>query len=224
MMLDVLYIACMLKRGFPASFVTLQFPGGVPGNSFALPDVDVVCSKETATGLSRFEKGQDRPSCKQWERKRLTSRRWTTRKWCAYNWGRHWDSHECKCRDCWWCYSNRWNRRWSLVGRRTWNSGRKIPKVCPKVCSKQPMRSLRPRRVGRHTYGALSSMRSRSRSREGATPATSSDRPTPRSDAETSGCTTRPTSCRWSSRRDGATCRSWKWTPWCSTSPTICRI
>ena len=73
-MLDVLYIACMLKRGFPASFVTLQFPGGVPGNSFALPDVDVVCSKETATGLSRFEKGQDRPSCKQWERKRLTMR------------------------------------------------------------------------------------------------------------------------------------------------------
>jgi hypothetical protein len=50
----------------------LQFPGGVPGNSFALPDVDVVCSKETATGLPRFEKGQDRPSCKQWERKRLT--------------------------------------------------------------------------------------------------------------------------------------------------------
>lgn len=42
------------------------------------------------------------------------------------------------------------------------------------------MRSLRPRRVGRHTYGALSSMRSRSRSREGATPATSSDRPAPR--------------------------------------------
>ena len=28
-------------------------PGGVPGNSFALPDVDVVCSKETATGLPR---------------------------------------------------------------------------------------------------------------------------------------------------------------------------
>ena len=42
-------------------------------NSFALPDVDVVCSKETATGLPRFEKGQDRPSCKQWERKRLTN-------------------------------------------------------------------------------------------------------------------------------------------------------
>ena len=64
-MLDVLYTACMLKRGIPASFVMLQFPGGVPGNSFALPDVDVVCSKETATGLPRFEKGQDRPSCKQ---------------------------------------------------------------------------------------------------------------------------------------------------------------
>ena len=72
-MLDVLYAACMLKRGIPASFVMLQFPGGVPGNSFALPDVDVVCSKETATGLPRFEKGQDRPSCKQWERKRLTT-------------------------------------------------------------------------------------------------------------------------------------------------------
>ena len=72
-MLDVLYTACMLKRGIPASFVMLQFPGGVPGNSFALPDVDVVCSKETATGLPRFEKGQDRPSCKQWERKRLTT-------------------------------------------------------------------------------------------------------------------------------------------------------
>ena len=56
MMLDVLYTACMLKRGIPASFVMLQFPGGVPGNSFALPDVDVVCSKETATGLPRFEK------------------------------------------------------------------------------------------------------------------------------------------------------------------------
>ena len=61
-----------VEEGYTGKLCYVTIPGGVPGNSFALPDVDVVCSKETATGLPRFEKGQDRPSCKQWERKRLT--------------------------------------------------------------------------------------------------------------------------------------------------------
>jgi hypothetical protein len=61
-----------VEEGYTGKLCYVTIPGGVPGNSFALSDVDVVCSKETATGLPRFEKGQDRPSCKQWERKRLT--------------------------------------------------------------------------------------------------------------------------------------------------------
>ena len=42
-----------VEEGYTGKLCYVTIPGGVPGNSFALPDVDVVCSKETATGLPR---------------------------------------------------------------------------------------------------------------------------------------------------------------------------